>query len=115
MNFVVIAIYLILTCLGLILFKLGAASGYKISFTNGLLNIKVNYLAILGLLSYIGSFMVYLGLVSKMKLSYLVPFTTGVVQVIILIASAVIFKETISTSNIIGIALVILGIILMNI
>lgn len=54
-------------------------------------------------------------LLATYDLSYIVPITTGIVQVIILILSYVIFKENINTINLIGISLVIIGIVLISI
>ena len=42
------------------------------------------------------------------------PICTGIVQVLTLVASKIIFKETISTYGIIGASLVIIGIVVMN-
>ena len=47
-------------------------------------------------------------------LSYIMPICTGVVQVVTLVASYFVFHEEISKQGIIGVALVIIGIMIMN-
>ena len=48
-------------------------------------------------------------------LSYIYPISAGIVQILTLIASAFILKETISTQGIIGAIIIIIGIVIMNI
>ena len=47
-------------------------------------------------------------------LSYIYPIVTGIVQILTLIASALVFKEHMSAQSIIGAAIIIVGIIIMN-
>ncbi len=61
-----------------------------------------------------GSFLLFTQLVTMFDLSYIVPITTGIVQVASLIAAVKIFKEDLSINGIIGIVMVISGIVLMN-
>lgn len=114
MKFVMIGIYLILSASGLIFFKLGSENNILCSFTKGILNFKIGYLSILGIICYGCSFVLYLGLVSKYNLSYIVPVTTGIMYIIILVASSVLFKEVITGTHIIGAILVLSGVTLLN-
>ena len=114
MQWVIIAIYLLLSASGLILFKLGSEIGVAMSITNKIFSLKIGFVSLLGIVCYGCSFLIYLGLVSKLNLSYLVPVTTGIMYVIILVASAVIFKESISTHHIFGCVLVLAGVVLIN-
>ena len=47
-------------------------------------------------------------------LSYIVPLTTGIAQILTLIASYVIFKDEMSFQSVGGAIIVIIGILLMN-
>lgn len=114
MKNIILGIYLLLSSSGLVLFKLGANENPIISFTEGIFGIKLSYLSLLGILCYGFSFFVYLGLISRFNLSYIVPLTTGIMQIIILLASFYIFKENITFYNIIGVILVIAGVIFIN-
>ena len=53
--------------------------------------------------------------IATYDLSYIVPLTTGIVQVIVLIMGYFIFKENVSLVNLGGIILVIIGIVLISI
>lgn len=114
MKYFIIVLYLLLSASGLIFFKLGSVNSISIVSVKGIINLKISTLSILGIINYILSFLIYLGLVSKYNLSYIVPITSGVIQIIILFASFFIFKETVEIKNIIGTALVIVGVFLIN-
>lgn len=111
---ILIIIYMILSAGGLILFKLGSSNSIDVSLTKGMFNMRISYMSILGIFSYGISFLLYMGLVTKYNLSYIVPITSGIIQVLILLASAFIFRETISNLNIVGAILVIIGVVLIN-
>ena len=53
-------------------------------------------------------------IVIMFDLSYIMPICTGIVQIATLIASKLVFKETIGMQGIIGASIVIIGIIIMN-
>lgn len=115
MRIIFITIYLLLTAVGLILFKVGATNGVAIYANQGLLNLKISFVSIIGLVCYLCSFIMYLTLISKYNLSYIVPITTGIMQVLMLVAAAVIFKETITITHIAGVVVILIGVFLINI
>ena len=113
MKYVIIIIYLIFTTAGVILMKLGGNPG-TLSFKSGEIGLSMNFISAIGFLCYICSFLLYTRLVVMFDLSYIVPISTGIVQVVTLIASSVVFKETIKTQGYIGAIFVIIGIVVMN-
>ena len=113
MQYLLIVVYLILTISGLILMKKGGNPG-SIALENGNMNFGISLISLAGFVCYLGSFLLFTRLVVMFDLSYIMPLCTGIVQVLTLIASKVIFKENISTLGIIGASLVIIGIIVMN-
>ena len=54
-------------------------------------------------------------LLTTYDLSYIVPITTGIVQIVVLIASYFIFHETITITDLIGLVFVTIGIVLISI
>ena len=108
-----VIIYLILTISGLIFMKMGGNFG-TISLASGRFNFSMSLTSMVGFACYICGFLMFTQLVTMFDLSYLIPITTGVVQVATLIAAVKIFKEDITTQGVIGIILVIGGIVLMN-
>lgn len=115
MNYILIGIYAVLSVSGLVFFKLGSVNELMIDFSSPFLSIKIHLFSILGLLLYVLSFLLYMGLIAKNDLSYIVPITTGIVYLCTLISSVVIFKETVYGFRITGSLLIIAGVILMNI
>lgn len=113
MQFILVVIYLLLTISGLVLIKLGGNSG-SLSITQGNVNFGVSLISLIGLICYIGSFLLYTRIVVIFDLSYITPLCTGIVQILTLIASKLIFKENISIQGVIGASIIIIGLIIMN-
>ena len=113
MQIVLIIIYLMLTLSGLILMKKGGNPG-SLAFESGNMNFGISLVSLAGFICYLGSFLLFTRLVVMFDLSYIMPLCTGIVQVLTLVASKVIFNENISTQGIIGASLVIIGIIIVN-
>ncbi len=115
MEIVIIAIYLMLSTGGLVLIKLGANT-VSLGIKQGIFNCSISLVSILGLICYIGSFLIFtFVIVKKFDLTYIMPIVTGISQAIVILAGLFVFKEQISNWGIVGIVLVILGIIFLNI
>ncbi len=113
MQFIIIGIYLLLTMSGLILMKLGGNTG-TIAMENGNINFGISPISLIGFICYIGSFFIYTRMVVMFDLSYITPLCTGIVQILTLVASKVVFKENITTQGIIGASIIIIGLLIMN-
>lgn len=113
MKYILTMIYIALTTGGLFCLKSG---GDSLSLSlNGGINFKIGFITTLGFILYIGSFLLWQKLLTTYDLTYIVPITTGIVQVIVLVISYFFFKETINMVNILGIILVTIGVILISI
>ena len=115
MTIVILLIYAAISVGGLTCFKLGSQQALSLNVTGGVLSLQISWLSLIGMAMYVLSFLIYLGLVSKIQLSYLMPITTGVVYILTMIASLVVFHETIGPLKAVGVVLVLCGIVLMNI
>ena len=113
MQYILICVYLVLTVSGLILMKKGGNPG-SIGVENGTFNFGISLVSLLGLVCYLCSFLLFTRLVVMFDLSYIMPVTTGIVQILTLISSYAIFKEEFSWKAVIGASLVIIGILIMN-
>ena len=113
MKIFFVILYLILTVSGLILMKKGGNSG-NLQLENGDISFSINWISAIGFICYICSFLLFTRMVIMFDLSYIMPLTTGIVQIITLIASSVIFKENISRQGIIGACIIIVGLVIMN-
>lgn len=106
-------IYVVLSSSGIILFKLGS-SDLSIKIINNQLNMNFPGLSILGLLCYLGSFVLWMIILSKSDVSFIVPLGLGITNVLILVGSSVVLKEEISLYGIVGIVLILAGTLLIN-
>ena len=114
MKIILVIIYLILTVSGLILMKLGNNPG-SIKIEDKTFQFGISLVSAAGFICYLCSFLLFTRIVCAFDLSYIMPVCTGITQVLILIASNVIFKEKLSKQMILGASLVIIGIVIMNI
>lgn len=113
LKLILVIIYLVLTTSGLIFMKLGGNSG-SFALNQGNIAFTINWISLIGFVCYLCSFLLFTKIVIMFDLSYIMPICTGIVQILTLIASKVVFKETITTHGIIGASIVIIGIIIMN-
>jgi drug/metabolite transporter (DMT)-like permease len=114
MNYILIGIYLTLSLSGVVLFKLGTEKEFLVSIYNGIFSFKISFISLLGLVCYGCSFLMYMLLISKFDMTYIVPITTGITQVLTVILAVLIFKESLTISKIAGTALVIIGVVIIN-
>ena len=113
MQYILICVYLVLTVSGLILMKKGGNPG-SLAIEGGNFNFGISLVSLAGLVCYLGSFLLFTRLVVSFNLSYIMPLTTGIVQILSLVSSYLIFKEDFSWKAVIGASLVIIGIMIMN-
>lgn len=113
MQYVFIVVYLILTVSGLVFMKLGGNPG-TLAVKDGTITLGMSLISGLGFICYLCSFLLFTRIVVMFDLSYIYPIVTGIVQILTLIASAVVFKEHMTMQSVIGAAIIIIGIIIMN-
>ena len=111
-KWILTIIYLVLTSSGIFLMKLGGDS-LSFSMKNGI-NFKMGYITLGGFLCYLFSFLLWQKLLVTFDLSYIVPITTGISQIIILLIGILFFKEQINPTVIAGVIFIIIGVILMT-
>lgn len=109
-----IIIYLLCSTSGLTLIKLGT-EGTKISFINGLIDMTFNWKLIVGFIVYVISFILYTLVISKYNLSYIYPILTALLFILVMLSSAFVLKENISTLQIVGVIIIIIGVLLTTI
>ncbi|HEU4914168.1 MAG TPA: hypothetical protein VFT16_02055 [Candidatus Saccharimonadales bacterium] len=110
----IIALYVFMTSSALIIMKYGASSGLPISVVDHKIHVNINFFTVAGLFAYFISFALYVYLISKYDLGYIIPIAAGFTYAIIFIASFLLFKESFTLLKVVGIALVVLGIILVS-
>lgn len=111
---IIIAAYVLATSAALIVLKLGAKNGAPAQFINGKLHFNLTPYTIAGIALYGISFILYVYLISKYSLGYIIPLTTALVYILIFAASFFIFNEAFTLIKISGIILIIAGLTLLN-
>ncbi|MEG0034929.1 MAG: EamA family transporter [Bacilli bacterium] len=112
-----IFLFLIYVCLsagGLILFKLGSKD-VALNITSQFFSMKFSWLMLLGILCYAGSFVLWLVIVSSLKLSYAMPMSVGLVNLLVLIGSILVLNEKVGMLQWIGTVVIIIGLFIINI
>ena len=114
MQIILLIIYVLSTSSGLIFLKLGTTNGMPISFVENALKFNFNFYSLAGIFLYGLSFLLYIYLISKFDLGFIIPITTALVYVLIFVASFIIFKEAFTIIKVAAISLIIFGVILLN-
>lgn len=114
MQIILLIAYILSTSSGLILLKLGTTDGLPIAFVENAVKFNLNFYSILGIILYGFSFLLYIYLISKFDLGFIIPITTALVYILIFAASFIIFKEAFTMMKIAAISLIIFGVILLN-
>ncbi len=110
----ILGLYVLTTSAGLIILKLGTRNGLPLSLANQKLQLNINAYSILGIFLYAVSFVMYMYLISKNDLGYIIPLAAAFVYILIFFGSYLVFKETFTQMKIIGIALILGGLIFLN-
>ncbi len=113
LNIILVVAYLIFSVAGILLMKAGniIVLGEGNFFEH---SINVNFLSIIGMVSYIVSFLLWVFIIPRFDLSYIVPLVLGISQVLILAGSYFIFNDMIDSTQLIGIIAIIAGVVLLN-
>jgi drug/metabolite transporter (DMT)-like permease len=110
---VIFCIYLFFSAVGLLLIKIGG-KGTSLSVNNNFLKMDINLLLLMGMICYIVSFLLYIYIINKQKLSYIVPVTAGVLNIVVFLLGVLILKEKINIYSVVGLILIILGVFFIN-
>ncbi|MEQ7218627.1 EamA family transporter [Vagococcus fluvialis] len=86
----------------------------SIKMVSNQLNMNFPMMSILGLMCYLISFILWMIIISKSDVSYIVPLGLGLTNVLILVGSMVVLKESINVYGIIGIVMILGGTLLIN-
>lgn len=114
MSFIFLIAYILTTSSALVLIKLGTDSGAPIAIVEHSIKFNINLSIIAGIFLYGLSFLLYIYLISKFDLGFIIPITTALVYVLIFTASFFIFHESFTVIKIAAISLIIFGVILLN-
>ena len=106
-------LYLFFTLMGMSLIKAGYDS--PALFQIPLINVGVSVRLLIGIIFYGLSFLTFVLFVSRLKISVAIPVVSGIYCVFTVIVGYYFFHERITAGQIVGIAMVIIGTVLVGI
>ena len=109
-----LALYIFVASFALVALKLGSKNGAPFQLISGRPHLSLTPLAATGIILYGISFLLYTFLLSEYDLGYIIPLTTGLVYVLIFIASVVVFHEAFTIIKVTGIIVILVGVVLLN-
>jgi multidrug transporter EmrE-like cation transporter len=111
--YILMILYFLFNSCGLILMKLGS-NNIGLSATKETFSLLLSWKFLGGFLCYICSFLLFSYLLTKSKLSYIYPLSAAVCYVLVILFSYLFLKEQISLLQFIGLALILSGVVLVN-
>lgn len=114
MQWLMVAIYLVLTVSGLILYKYGANKEFLLAINNKSFELKISLISIIGLVCYLFSFIIYMVILPKFNVSYIMPITSAMSYIGIFVLSILVLKEKVQVHGIVGAVIILIGAFIMN-
>lgn len=113
MIYILILINISLLVIGQLFWKYGITqTGFELTLDN-MVKIVMNKYIIFGMMSYVVATFIWLYILSKRDVSSVYPLQS-LCYLVLLIAAALIFKETVTTNRWIGVFLIVAGAFLVN-
>ena len=112
--YALLGLYVICPATGLTLLKVGVSKGFVLKFTGGIVHFEFNWILLLGMVLYASSFLLSLTAMSKMDLHYFYPISAGLIYILVFLLSIFVLKETVDLKSMVGIAIILVGVVVMN-
>lgn len=113
-DIILFLLYFLSSCSGLVLIKLGSTIKDGLILKIPMFDASLSVVSAVGFVCYIASFLLYVVLVGRFELSFLYPFTVGVISILIFICSFIFFHEVITALKVLGLCLILIGVYLLN-
>lgn len=114
LNILLVAVYIIFTVSGLICYKYGANQAFELSIKKSNLSFNIHIIAIIGLLFYFISFLLYIVVLPKYNLTDILPIISAITSVAIYVLSIAVLKEEFTIQKAIGAAIIAIGVFIMT-
>ena len=108
-------VYVCLSATALTLIKLGLGKDSTLLLDKGGFNLNLSWMLVGGALMYVVSFCLSMVVMKGMDLSLFYPLSAGLIYVVVCLLSFLVLKEKITTTQLIGMVVILAGIIIMNI
>ena len=107
-------VYVCLSATALTLIKLGLGKDSTLLLDKGGFNLNLSWMLVGGALMYVVSFCLSMVVMKGMDLSLFYPLSAGLIYVVVCLLSFWVLKEKITTTQLIGMIVILAGIIIMN-
>lgn len=115
LKYILCGIYVFFSVSGLTLIKIGSNKTLGYSFEIPVISTSVSIWSFVGIICYAISFLLYLIVISKFNLGFIIPILGGVINIMILIVAYFILKEALTFHMLLGAVIIVIGIVIMNI
>lgn len=110
-----LVIYVCLSAMGLTLIKVGLGKQTSLSLDPNGFSLSFSWILVAGMCLYILSFLTSLLVMKGMNLSIYYPLSAGLIYILVCVLSVIVLKEKIGMIQLIGMAVIFAGILIMNI
>ncbi len=114
LKYILCGIYVFFSVSGLTLIKIGSNKTLGYSFEIPVISTSVSIWSFVGIICYAVSFLLYLGVISKFDLGFIIPILGGIINILILLVACFVLKEPLTFHMILGAVIVAAGIVIMN-
>ena len=112
--YLLLALYILCSSTALLLIKAGANKASVLSFAGGVLEVRLGLLMLLGMTLYVFSFLLSMGILSRLELSFFYPVSAGSIYICVSLFSFFLLKESLTLAKLAGIVFILVGIIIVN-
>ena len=111
---IVLLLYVCMSAAGLTLIKIGTSRESTLLINAAGFDLKLSWILVIGLCIYVLSFIMSIVVMKRMNLSVFYPLSAGLIYVLVSLAGFLVLKEAYSVSQLIGMAIILAGIVVMN-
>ena len=103
LKYILCGIYVFFSVSGLTLIKIGSNKTLGYSFEIPVISTSVSIWSFVGIICYAVSFLLYLGVISKFDLGFIIPILGGIINILILLVACFVLKEPLTFHMILGV------------
>ena len=107
-------VYVCLSATALTLIKLGLGKDSTLLLNKGGFSLSLSWMLVLGACLYVVSFCLSMVVMKGMNLSLFYPLSAGLIYIAVCVLSFLVLKEKITTTQLIGMIVILAGIVIMN-
>lgn len=107
-------LYVCMSAAGLTMIKIGTSKESTLLLDSAGFNLKLSWILVIGLCVYVLSFLLSIMVMKRMNLTIFYPVSAGLIYILVSLSGFLILKEAITIQQLIGMAIILSGIIVMN-